>query len=275
VIDLHLHTTASDGRSTPAALVQEVAAAGVRILAVTDHDTVAAVADVARAAGDAGLICVPGIEITAVDRGRDIHVLGYFIDPGHQGLAGFLERQRAQRRRRLAEIGQRLNGLGVAIDAASLAMTTPTGRSIGRPQVAAALVAAGHATSIADAFDRYLGEGRPAFVERIGKPPVDVIQEIKRAGGLASLAHPGKVKRDEIIPSLVAGGLDAIEVFHPDHDDTDRARYLSLARNHELLLTGGSDYHGPQSGRVSGLGRVGLPADAYEALVERAARSRA
>jgi hypothetical protein len=269
VIDLHLHTTASDGRSSPDALVREAHAAGIRVMAVTDHDTIAGLDPAAAAASAAGIEFVAGIEITAVQDRRDLHMLGYFIDPRHPELGPFLARQRDERRRRIHVIAERLDQIGAPIDESSLLAGTDagTGRSLGRPLVAAALVAAGHAFDIADAFTRYLGEGRPAYVERAGAPPAEVIALIGRAGGLSALAHPGKIGRDAIIPDLIAAGLSAIEVFHPDHSPADVRRYREIAERAGLLVTGGSDYHGPGSGRTAGFGQVGLPAEAYQALV--------
>jgi len=273
VIDLHLHTTASDGRSTPDELVQEAARAGLRTIAVTDHDTMAAVPAVALAAASAGLECVTGIEITAVEDGRDIHVLGYFLDPADPELDRFLRDQRVVRRRRAVEIGERLEHLGVGIDMAAVMPAGESGgRSVGRPLVAAALVAAGHARDVPDAFDRYLAEGRPAYVERSGESPAAVVARIRRAGGLASVAHPGKFRLDErFISELAGAGLSAIEVFHPDHDAGAIARYKAMAEALNLLVTGGSDYHGPGTGRAAGLGHIVLPPDAYAALVARRA----
>lgn len=272
MIDLHLHTTASDGRSSPAALVREAVAAGITTLAVTDHDTVAAVPDVRAAAVAAGLAFVTGIEITAVERGRDVHVLGYGVDPNHPVLGRFLASQRAVRRRRLLAIGERLRALGIHVDVEAMieAAGRGGGRAVGRPLVARALVAAGHAQDVAGAFDRFLGEGRPAFVPRAGAPVADVVALVADAGGVASLAHPVKVGDDLLIARLVADGLPAIEAFHPDHDAADLSRYLEMADRSGLLVTGGSDYHGPGSGRTNGLGVVGLPADRFEALAVRA-----
>jgi predicted metal-dependent phosphoesterase TrpH len=270
VIDLHLHTTASDGRCTPDDLVDKAHAAGVTVMAVTDHDTLSGI-PAARAAADArGITCYTGIEVSAVHQGRDVHVLGYFVDPDEPALRSFLAEQRHDRRRRLDEILERLARLGLPIDAAPLRRAAEDGsRSIGRPLIAAALVAAGHARDIQDAFDRLLAEGRPAFVVRQGRPPADVIALLHGAHGLVSLAHPGKLKLDAIIPSLADQGLDAIEAFHPDHNDDDVLRYLGMARDHKLAVTGGSDYHGPGSGRADALGRVGLPADQLDALLAR------
>jgi hypothetical protein len=277
VIDLHTHTTASDGRSTPEALVREAAAAGVRTLAVTDHDTMASTAIVAAAAEAAGLSTIPGIEITAVGDGHDVHVLGYFLDPQHDELDAFLSNQRADRRRRLEEMVAALARLGVPIDASFLerSASPASGKALGRPLVARALVAAGHARDIADAFDRFLSEGRPAFIARRGASPAEVVRLIARARGLAAIAHPGKLKRDAVVAAMIDAGMPAIEVHHPDHDANDVARYAAIARQHGLAVTGGSDYHGADSGRVNSLGRVGLTADQFSALTSLAeARAR-
>jgi predicted metal-dependent phosphoesterase TrpH len=275
VIDLHLHTTASDGRSAPEALVAAARDAGITVLAVTDHDTTAACAVVAAATRDAGLQAIAGIEITAVDEARDVHVLGYFLDPDHAELREFLVAQRADRHRRLTEILARLQRMGIQVELPQLEddAAAPSSRSLGRPLVARALVQAGHARDIADAFERYLGEGRPGFVPRAGAPSRAVIELIRRAGGIASIAHPGKLGRDDLVRQLIDDGLPAVEAYHPDHTEADTMRYLQLAADAGLLVTGGSDYHGPGSGRIEALGQVGLPAVHFERLAELAERS--
>lgn len=271
MIDLHMHTTASDGRSTPEGLVAEAAAKGVRIMAVTDHDTTAGVAAAQAAARDAGLTCHVGIEITSVDAGRDVHVLGYGFDPAHAELTAFLTSQRLDRRRRLEEIGVRLSQLGVPVDIqqALADADRQAGRALGRPVAAAALVAAGHVADFREAFERYLGDGKPAFIERIGPSPAAVAALISRAGGVASLAHPGKAQRDHLIAGLAEAGLPAIEVYHPDHDAIDTARYKQMARSLGLLMTGGSDFHGVGSTREFAFGVVNLPSANYARLAER------
>ena len=273
MIDLHLHTTASDGRSTPARLIQQARAAGLHTIAVTDHDTVAALVDVRAEAASADLDVVAGIEITAVSEGRDLHILGYFVDDTDEQLLTFLAEQRADRRRRAIEIMDRLSSLGIHLPAESvLGDGCDRGRAIGRPAVARALVDGGFAADIDDAFGRFLGRGGAAFVERRGAPPEAVITLIVEAGGLASFAHPGKTGRDDLLPALVRHGLGAIEVFHPDHTDADVARYLAAAEGAGVAVTGGSDYHGPGSGRSAALGRVTLPAERYAALLDRTER---
>lgn len=272
MIDLHMHTTASDGRSTPAGLVAEVAEQGISTMAVTDHDTTAAWDAVSAAAAAASIACIPGIEITAVDHGRDVHMLGYFIDPHHPELSTFLVTQRADRQRRLQEIGERLARLGVPVDLerAKIKAGHRMGRALGRPLAAAALVEAGHVSTLKEAFDRYLGEGRPAFIERQGVSGPEVVALVARAGGLAAMAHPGKTLRDDLIPDLVAAGMPALEVYHPDHDTIDTARYRRLASTFGILATGGSDYHGLGSGRSFGFGHVHLPAVDFARLADRA-----
>ena len=246
MIDLHLHTTASDGRLSPTELVAVAAASGVRILAVTDHDTTDGLDESAAEAARRGLVTVPGIEITAVENGRDVHMLGYFFDPFEESLVQFLIRQRATRITRIADMAVRLAELGLAVDAGPLLDNARrrNNKSIGRPALARAMIAAGHVATTNEAFDKWLGQGRPAFVERAGPSPEEVIETLHRAGGIASLAHPGRTKIDGRIAALREAGLDAIEAYHSDHDTAAIDAYLALARGLDLLVTGGSDFHG-------------------------------
>jgi predicted metal-dependent phosphoesterase TrpH len=267
MIDLHLHTTASDGRLSPQELVDEAALVGLHAMAVTDHDTTAAVQEVQQLAGARGIDAISGIEITAIDEGCDVHVLGYFIEPAHAALSAFLARQRAARIARVEAIGRRLAWLGVPIDLERLMVEArqQTGRSIGRPQVARAMVAAGHVADTREAFDRWLGRGLPAFVPRQGADSERVIAIIHEAGGIASLAHPGKSVTDDRLRSLGEQGLDALEAFHPDHDPTLVHHYVALARSLGLLMTGGSDFHGDPSHGAT-VGSVTLPDDEWRRL---------
>jgi predicted metal-dependent phosphoesterase TrpH len=273
VVDLHLHTTASDGRCTPLELVERAAAAGVTVMAATDHDTMASVDEVRAHAAARGITSIAGIEVTAVEDGRDVHTLGYFLDPVDPALGAFLAEQRLIRVSRVLAIAARLEELGMPIDltAALASAGQQTGRAIGRPQVARAMIAAGHVATTRDAFDEWLGQARPAFVPRIGPSPESVIATIQRAGGLASLAHPGRTGIDSRIPALRDAGLDAIEVYHSDHDGAAIDRYRRMADDLGLLMTGGSDYHGDPSYGVS-IGSASLPREAWERL--HAARHR-
>jgi predicted metal-dependent phosphoesterase TrpH len=275
VIDLHLHTTASDGRLSPDALVNRAAAAGLTVLGVTDHDTTAGLPLAAETAGALGVRLVPGIEITAVECGRDVHILGYFFDPGSRALTDFLSEQRVDRLRRVAAIGERLRELGYGVDTTALldqARHQP-GRTIGRPQIADALVAAGYATDRRDAFDRLLGEGRPAFVARAGAAVARVTAVIHDAGGIASLAHPVLLGIDHEIPRLARQGLDALEVRHSDHDQAAEARYRGLAASLGLAVSGGSDFHGDASVHAARLGEVTLSEADFAILEARRMRA--
>lgn len=274
-IDLHLHTTASDGRLDPAGLVAAASRAGIRIMSVTDHDTVAAIPDAARHAEAAGIEFVAGIEVTALLGAQDVHILGYFIDPGHPGLLAFLEEQRADRLRRLRGMASRLSDLGRDIDAEAVLQRagSGTGRAIGRPTLARALVRAGYASDVQDAFDTLLGEGRPAYVPRRAPSPEEVIALIADARGISSLAHPGLLGRDDAIPGFASAGLSAVEAYHSDHDREATSRYLAIAETNGLAVSGGSDYHGEGHHRAESLGRVTLPPECYEILAARPRRA--
>jgi len=266
VIDLHTHTTASDGRLTPEALVARAATAGVTTLGVTDHDTVAACAAVSTACTAAGLQAVHGIEVTAVLDRADVHVLGYFIDIHAHALLSFLAEQRRRRIDRVREIVERLaaHGIRLDVDAILAPGLTDAGKAAGRPWVARALVDAGHASCTDEAFERWLGRGRPAFVPRVGASATDVIARLHEAGGLASLAHPGLTAVDEWIPEFVDAGLDAIEVYHSRHDVATTGRYLQMAARLKILVTGGSDFHGESSHGPAAPGSVVLPPEAFD-----------
>jgi predicted metal-dependent phosphoesterase TrpH len=274
VIDLHLHTTASDGRCTPDELVDRASRAGVTVMAVTDHDTVAAIPEVRRAAKARGIEMIDGIEVTAVENGRDVHMLGYFIDPRALELDAFLGQQRAQRITRVEALALRLAQLGMPIDVGPLLTQARDGRgrSVGRPQVARAMVAAGYVTDTREAFDRWLATDRPAFVPRSGPLPASVIEIVHAAGGLVSLAHPGQTQVDAHISEYVDAGLDAIELYHPDHDATAIDRYRNIALQLELLATGGSDFHGDADHGYEP-GTVALPEDEWIRLRNAAANA--
>lgn len=270
MIDLHLHTTASDGRLSPAELVARAARAGLTTIAVTDHDTVQAVDEATRLGAPRGIRVVPGLEITAVDGGRDVHMLAYSIDHTDGALGAFLATQRGRRVARVREIGGRLAALGMPVDVEALldeARAVP-GTAIGRPWLARALVRAGHADSVADAFERYLGQGQPAYVPRLGPSPFEVVDLAHAAGGIVSFAHPGVTRRDQLLKPLADAGLDAIEAHHSDHSPDVREHYRTLASALGLATSGGSDFHGFGDTRAA-LGLVLLPAREFQALEAR------
>ena len=270
MIDLHLHTTASDGRLRPSELVRQSLAAGLTVISITDHDTVGGLEEGRRAANEAGIRLVNGIEITAIERGKDVHVLGYFFDSRSSALLKFLEGQRQDRIRRIREMAARLQQLGCPVEIDSVIESVPPGGSLGRPALADALVAAGHATDRRDAFDRLLGYGCPAYVPRPGPTLATVVERIRTAGGIASLAHPGLTAMDEDIPRFVAAGLSALEARHSDHGADTEQWYRHLAAALGLVVTGGSDFHADPAHHANVLGGVSLSAEDFAALEFRA-----
>jgi predicted metal-dependent phosphoesterase TrpH len=254
--------------------VQRAAAAGLTTIAVTDHDTVGGLREAGEAGAELGVRVVPGIEITAVENQRDVHVLGYFLNPGSTALTQFLRAQRSDRIRRVREIAARLAELGYRIEIEPLVEAAARGdRSIGRPAVADALVTAGHSVDRNDAFARLLGRGCPAFVPRTGVAGAAVLETIHAAGGIASLAHPGIATDDELIEALAAVGLDAIEVWHSDHSPEQQTYYAALADRLGIARSGGSDYHGDGLHRACRLGGVLLPPAEFTRLERLAAGS--
>ena len=274
MIDLHTHTTASDGRCTPAELVARASAAGVTVLSVTDHDTIEACDAVGNACALAGITFVPGIEITAVRDEVDVHVLGYFVDVRSSSLGVFLAEQRQRRIDRVGRILVQLETLGIKLDSNAIlrpAIDQP-GTSIGRPAVARAMVAAGYVKTSNDAFATWLSRGRPGFVAREGAAPDNVIEQIHAAGGVASMAHPGLLRRDMWLAGFASSGLDAIEAYHTNHDEQLTGHYRSVAHRLGLCMSGGSDYHADESHGSAHPGSVSLPAEAFDQLRARATR---
>lgn len=277
MIDLHTHTTASDGKYSPEQLVARAAKAGVSVLAVTDHDTVAGCEAAAAACATRGLEFVNGIEVTAVADERDVHVLGYFVDPHSPAFNAFLAEQRERRIDRIREMVEKLAARGLVLDLDKVLSpsVSDTKKAAGRPWIARALVEAGHVPNIAEAFNQWLSHGKPAFVPRIGATPAEVFVRIQDAGGLATLAHPFLLKHDEWIPGFVDAGMDAIEVYHSDHDAAATAHYRAMASRYSLLVTGGSDFHADDAHGGGEPGKVSLPKADYERLVEARATRRA
>lgn len=246
-IDLHAHTTHSDGLLSPHTLVDTAVRHGVKALAVTDHDTVSGLLDATRHARSVGLELVPGIEVTSAFNGREIHILGHFVVPTQPELVAFSERMRGERRRRVERMVMKLQGVGLRISLEDV-LAQSSGTTLGRPHVARALMAAGEVDHMQEAFDRYLSRGRPGWVER-ERPEADAaIRLIHEAGGTASIAHPGVdgISKNEL-GGLAHLGLDAVEAFHPRHPPSQAEAFQRWGTSIGLLTTGGSDFHGPES----------------------------
>jgi 3',5'-nucleoside bisphosphate phosphatase len=281
-VDLHAHTIASDGALSPSQLVRKAVAHGVRVLAITDHDSTEGVAEArAEATRHPGLTIVPGLEINCDVPGGEMHVLGYFpltpdeASPTYEAawLQEFLRDQRAERVARVHRIAARLAELGVPIDPAEVFALVKEG-SPGRPHVAQVMVKRGHVRSVREAFDKYLHANGPANVPRARLTPADAIRVIRRGGGVPVLAHPGLAERDEMIPDLVAAGLMGIEVYYLEHSPRQVSAYLDLCRAYDLVATGGSDYHGPHTGRANPPGTPTVPGSAWAGIEARGAAAR-
>ncbi|WP_424211940.1 PHP domain-containing protein [Streptomyces sp. BI20] len=271
-IDLHAHSTASDGTDTPAELVANAAGAGLDVVAITDHDTVAGHAE-ALAAAPEGLTVVPGAELSCRLDGIGLHMLAYLFDPAEPHLARERELVRDDRVPRARAMVAKLQGLGVPVTWERVAEIA-AGGSVGRPHLATALVELGVVASVSDAFTpMWLADGGRAHAEKHELDPFDAVRLVKAAGGVTVFAHPAAVKRgrvvsDEAIAALAEAGLDGIEVDHMDHDDPTRARLRGLAAELGLLVTGSSDYHG--SRKTCRLGEYTTDPEIYGEITRRA-----
>ena len=248
LIDLHIHTTASDGTMTPARMVFHAAGSGLKAVAITDHDTVDGVSEAIAAGKEAGIEVVPGVEI-GVDYPGEMHILGYYIDHKNSGLARGLSCLCRYREERNPMMIEKLRELGFDITLEEVAGIAG-GNVIGRPHFAALLTRKGYTADNREAFDRYLGAGKPAYVKKDRLSPQDGIKMIIEAGGIPVLAHPRylRIREDhslkELIHELRGFGLKGIEVFYPEHTPEETERFYQLASATGLLVTGGTDFHG-------------------------------
>jgi len=285
--DFHAHTTRSDGVLEPPELARQARAAGVRLLAIADHDNLAAFRELTAPGAaplPAGLALIPAVEINAVS-GRfaadlpdgELHILGIGVDPDDAAFEAALAAQRDARRSRFHTMVDRLREIGLGIDVQVAALDLSTDDALGRPTVARALIAAGYATDVDDAFARLIGHGAPAYVPRGGLDPIAAIRAIRSAGGLASLAHFSEAPaREPVIRSLMAAGLDGLETHHRSFDADTRTKMAAFARRMELIETGGSDYHGDHGPYADTHAELVIPAELIAGvLAALAARGRA
>lgn len=243
--DLHTHTKASDGTCEPAENVRLAKEAGLAALAITDHDTVAGIPEAMEAARALGVEIIPGVEVSSVGKGQDIHVLGYFVPYEDPAFEERLFRLRETRHERNQLLITRLQELGIDISLEKVYRRKQgTDKNIGRPHIAEELMELGVVSTIAEAFDKYLGKGGAAYVNPPRITPQEAITLIKEAGGVAVLAHPGLYDDDELVQELIVFGLDGIEVNHPDNDEVQKMRYSKWAAQYGMVVTGGSDFHG-------------------------------
>ena len=254
-VDLHVHSTASDGTRLPEDVVREAKRVGLAAIALTDHDTLDGVAAATAAGSMLGVRVVAGIELSAVEGDAETHILGLHLSDTRP-LDAQLVSLREMRRGRAERIVVRLNELGVRIEMAAV-LEQAAGGAIGRPHVARAMIAEGWAVDFRDAFDRYLGSGRPAYIPKERLSAGDAIEAIHRAGGLAILAHPAQSGTRDRIEAFARAGIDGVEVRHPSHSPEDVARLTALVEFFGLVPSGGSDWHGASEGaRTLGMMRV-------------------
>lgn len=273
--DLHLHTTASDGRLTPGALVREAGALGVEVIAITDHDSVEGVpAALEAAAAFPQLMVIPGVEINTDVPNGEVHVLGYFVDYTSAEFNQTLLELRNSRLDRGRKMVNKLAGMGIDVEWERV-LELAGGGSMGRPHVAMAMVERGHVPSFRQAFVQYIGRNGPAYVQRKKLTPLEAVMVVVKAGGLPAIAHPASIDRlDALAMELKKAGLVGIEVYYHSYAAETIARLEKLARRHELVACGGSDFHGLDDSIGSGIGSLDLPRESVEQLVSLANKCR-
>jgi 3',5'-nucleoside bisphosphate phosphatase len=280
-IDLHTHSSASDGTDPPAAVVAAAAAAGLDVVALTDHDSTSGW-DAAAAALPAGLSLVRGAEFSCVapaepddpQGGIPVHLLGYLFDPAHPAIVAEQTRLRGERDARLRRMTERMAAAGYPVDVDTVFALLPNGASAGRPHLARALLGAGVVGSVDEAFATLLYTGSPYYVEKVDTPAATAVAMVRAAGGVAVFAHPlarrrGRVVSERVIAELSAAGLAGLEVDHPDHAPADRALLRRLAAELDLVVTGSSDYHG--TNKTTPIGAETTDPAQFDALMARAA----
>ena len=267
-VDLHLHTTASDGAYAPAAVVALARERGLQTIAITDHDSVEGVAEALAAAGH-GLEVIAGVEINTDIPQSEVHILGYYVDYRHAELRDVLQRLRDFRRDRARRMVEKLNRLGMPLDWQRVAALAGDG-AVGRPHVAQALVERGYVADVSQAFDLYIGREGPAYVERYKLTPTEATRLIVRAGGLPVLAHPsGLANLTLLLDELTAAGLVGLEAYYTGYLPEETQSLLALAQKYGLVATGGSDFHGGSILPHADLGSVFVPMAAVAALQAR------
>lgn len=271
MIDLHTHSTASDGLLAPADLVRAAREAGLMTLALTDHDSTAGVDEAQRAGAALGLAVIAGVEInTDFPGGGEAHVLGYFLDRAGPDFQTELARRRTEREQRGQAMVRQLQALNIPITWDQVRRKADG--AVGRPHVAAALVEVGAVGNVQEAFDRYLERGQPGYVAREPFTPAEAVALIRRGGGVAALAHPAHIKRlEDVLPPLVAAGLVGLETYYGQYDDATVARLLAVGGAFRLIPTGGTDYHGPGI-HPTPLGGRDVPANSLARLQAAAGR---
>jgi predicted metal-dependent phosphoesterase TrpH len=262
--DLHIHSTASDGTLDPGEIIKLALKKNLSVISLTDHDTTDGIQEALDNARNTNLEVIPGIEINTDWDNTEVHILGYFIDYQSQQLQKVLNEMRHERDLRAIKMIKKLSELGLTIEY-DLVKQIAGDATVGRPHIARAMIECGYVKNIEQAFDDYLERGKPGYVPRTKIDPFSAISVIEKAGGVPVLAHPGLMKRDNLIPALVKKGLLGIEVYYPLHDQEATEKYIWYCHKYSLVMTGGTDHHGPGTGYPM-LGEVGVEKESVDNL---------
>lgn len=265
-LDLHIHSTASDGFWSPEAVVRGASKGALDVIALTDHDNIGGFASADAVGRELNVHVIPALEVSSTHQSRDVHVLGFFVDPDARALAEHATRAGRRRHERMHQMLERLRARGIDVPFAAVEEAAGPARNVvGRPHLARALVAAGHASSVPDAFDRLIGDQHDAFVPTAMLEPAGAVDVILAAGGVPVWAHPPGDLLDNLLPGLVRAGMRGLEVYRPRNHRTDIARYEGICRTSGLVRSGGSDWHTPEGGAA--LGDFHVTADEVEGLL--------
>lgn len=265
--DLHIHTNKSDSTFSPEEVAGYAAKCGLSAVAITDHDSVAAIPLVKKYSAQYDIEVIPGIELSSDSNGEEVHILGYFINYEEKWFLERLKFLRHVRLKRARQMVGKLNELGFDINIKDTIAISGEG-AIGRMHIARLLLEKKYVSSIAEAFQKYIGKGKYAYVRKYRITPGEAIDMIEKLGGISVLAHPQIMNQDKLIPSMVKEGLQGIEVYHTDHSKEGEERYLKMASEYGLLITGGSDCHGIGKGKIL-MGTVKIPYELVEKLKEK------
>lgn len=266
-VDLHTHTTHSDGACTPHELIQKAKEAGIDIISVTDHDNTKGIKEATLIGKELGVEVIPGVEISSEISNREIHILGYFFDPDNQELEHYLNFFRAERIKRAGRIINKLKNLGFDIDLEDV-LNNARNSAVGRPHIANVMLEKGIVSSYFEAFNKYIGNGSPAYEKKVYVSPQSAFRIINDAGGLSFIAHPGNMP-ENLVKDLIESGVDGIEVVHPSHSVLQQKFYRGIVNSYFLLECGGSDYHGGKRDDDSNFGEYYTNTSAIDAMRKR------
>ncbi|MBP8613337.1 MAG: PHP domain-containing protein [Firmicutes bacterium] len=279
--DLHIHTVASDGQLTPLEVLSVALEANLKAISICDHDTIAGFSELSRlypslADGTllaSGIEVIPGIEINSEWETREIHLIGYFCETKSQEFASLLASLRETRLQRVKLILDKLRDQEIIVDISQV-LDRAKGESVGRPHIAEVMVEEGYVGSIGEAFNTYIGLGKPAYVGRFRLTPAECVKAIRRANGVAVWAHPGMANADHLLKELIESGLQGLEVYHPEHDRNAMIKYTSLALEHGLAITGGSDFHSYNRPYGALIGSYGVTYESVQRIRDLAQENR-